>query len=103
MPSGATTATASNFIKRYYTPQVTINTISKVESRTLNLITHDTKGSGDDYNFLTIYGDNPSGSQDFTEAQTTGQRLGVEVVAGIELTKRSRRKAQARRSRSASS
>jgi hypothetical protein len=73
MPSGATTATASNFIKRYYSPKMTVNTVSKVESRTLNLITHDTGGSGDDYNFLTMYGDNPSGSQDFLEAQTTGQ------------------------------
>lgn len=73
MPSGATTATASNFIKRYYTPQYTVNTIAKQESRFLNLIHHDTGGSGDDYNFLNIYGDNPSGSQDFNEAQTTGQ------------------------------
>lgn len=73
MPSGANTQTAANFIKRYYTPQFTVNTISKVESRTLNLITHDTKGSGDDYNFLTIYGDNPSGSTDFAEAQDRGQ------------------------------
>lgn len=73
MPSGANTTTASNFIKRYYSPKMTINTVSKVESRTLNVITHDTGGSGDDYNFLTMYGDNPSGSQDFNEAQTTGQ------------------------------
>lgn len=73
MPSGATTTTASNFIKRYYTPQFTINTISKVESRTLNLITHDEKGTGDDYSFLNVYGDNPSGSEDFGEAQDRGQ------------------------------
>jgi hypothetical protein len=73
MTSGANTATASNFIKRYYTPKFTVNTISKVESRTLNLITHDTAGSGDDYNFLNLYGDNPSGSQDFVEAQDRGQ------------------------------
>src|SRR5262245_3567436 len=73
MPSGANTTTAANFIKRYYTPQFTVNTISKNESRTLNVITHDENGSGDDYNFLNIYGDNPSGSEDFSEAQDRGQ------------------------------
>jgi len=73
MPSGANTTTAANFIKRYYTPQFTVNTISKHESRTLNLIHHDEGGSGDDYNFLNLYGDNPSGSEDFAESQDRGQ------------------------------
>lgn len=73
MPSGATTATAANFLKRYYSPKFVVNTISKTGSRLLNLINHDPGGSGDDYNFLSVVGDNPSGSQDFSEAQDRGQ------------------------------
>jgi len=73
MSSGLNSTTGAAFLKRYYPPSFIINTISKFESRTLNLIDHMTEGSGDSYNPLTFYGDNPSGSATFSEAQERGQ------------------------------
>jgi hypothetical protein len=77
MASGQTSTTGSAFVKRYYSPSFVINTISKKESRLLNLINHDSsKPGGDSYNFLTMVGDNPSGSADFSQAQERGQNAG---------------------------
>lgn len=73
MPSGANPTSGAAFLKKFYSPEVVINTISKNSSRLLNLIKHHTDGAGRDYNFLSVVGDNPSGSASFDEAQERGQ------------------------------
>ena len=73
MASGANPTSGAAFLKRFYSPDVTINTVSKKASRLLNLIKHHTDGAGDSYNFLTVVGDNPSGSATFANAQSKGQ------------------------------
>lgn len=73
MSSGANPTSGAAFLKRFYSNDVVINTISKNASRLLNLVKHHTDGSGDSYNFLTVVGDNPSGSATFSEAQERGQ------------------------------
>lgn len=73
MASGANPTSGAAFLKRFYSPDVVINTVSKKASRLLNLIKHHTDGSGDSYNFLTVVGENPSGSAIFSEAQDRGQ------------------------------
>jgi hypothetical protein len=73
MSSGANSTAGAAFLKRFYSPQFIINTISKRESRLLNLIDHMTEGAGDSYNSMNMYSDNPSGSATFFEAQERGQ------------------------------
>lgn len=73
MSSGANSTAGAAFLKRFYSPEFVINTISKKESRLLNLIDHKTDGAGDSYNFLSVAGDNPSGSANFADAQERGQ------------------------------
>lgn len=73
MATGANSTAAAQFLRRMYTPDFIINTISKKESRLLSLIKHDEGGEGDSVNDLTIVGDNPSGSADFTEAKNRGE------------------------------
>jgi hypothetical protein len=73
MASGANPTSGAAFLKRFYSNDVVINTISKSSSRLLNLVKHHTDGAGDSYNFLTVVGDNPSGSATFSEAQERGQ------------------------------
>lgn len=73
MSSGANPTTGAAFLKKFYSPDVVINTISKKESRLLNLIKHHTDGAGKSYSLLTVVGDNPSGSATFSEAQERGQ------------------------------
>ena len=82
MPSGASNlnVTGSTFLKRFYTPKYTVNTIAAHSSRLLNLITFDPTGSGDDYTFMNEYADNPSGSVDFSEAQDRGQNAASSAV-----------------------
>jgi len=72
MASGANSTVGSNFLKRFYQPQHVLNTISKKSSRLFNLIQHNTNGAGQTYQFLSIVGDNPSGSATMTKAQATG-------------------------------
>lgn len=72
MASGANSTVGTNFLKKFYQPQHVLNTISKKSSRLLNLVTHNTNGAGRDYNFLSVVGDNPSGSATMTKAQATG-------------------------------
>src|SRR4051812_22391626 len=72
MASGANSTVGTNFLKKFYQPQHVLNTISKKSSRLLNLVTHNTNGAGKDYNFLSVVGDNPSGSATMTKAQATG-------------------------------
>ncbi len=62
MASGANSTVGVNFLKKFYTPQFIVNTVSGKASRLFNLITHKTNGAGKDYNFLSVVGDNPSGS-----------------------------------------
>jgi hypothetical protein len=73
MASGANPTTGAAFLKKFYSPDVVINTISKKESRLLNLVKHHTDGAGKSYSALTVVGDNPSGSATFSEAQERGQ------------------------------
>src|SRR3954462_5419255 len=73
MASGANPTSGAAFLKRFYSNDVVINTISKKSSRLLNLIKHHTDGAGDSYSFLSIVGDNPTGSATFSEAQERGQ------------------------------
>ncbi len=73
MASGANPTTGAAFLKKFYSPDVVINTISKKESRLLNLVKHHTDGAGKSYSMLTVVGDNPSGSASFAEAQERGQ------------------------------
>lgn len=72
MASGANSTVGVNFLKKFYTPQSIVNTVSSKSSRLFNLITHKTNGAGKDYNFLSVVGDNPSGSATFASSQTTG-------------------------------
>jgi len=72
MASGANSTVGTNFLKHFYQPKHILNTISKKSSRLLNLVTHNTNGAGKDYNFLSVVGDNPSGSATMTKAQATG-------------------------------
>ena len=72
MASGANSTVGVNFLKKFYTPQFIVNTVSGKASRLFNLITHKTNGAGKDYNFLSIVGDNPSGSATMSNSQTTG-------------------------------
>lgn len=73
MASGANPTSGAAFLKKFYSPDVVINTISKNASRLLNLIKHHTDGAGKSYSMLTVVGDNPSGSASFAEAQERGQ------------------------------
>ena len=73
MASGANPTSGAAFLKKFYSPDVVINTISKKASRLLNLIKHHTDGAGKSYSLLTVVGDNPSGSASFAEAQERGQ------------------------------
>src|SRR4051812_40075859 len=73
MSSGANVTNGAAFVKKFYRDDVVINTISKNASRLLNLIKHHTDGAGKSYSFLTVVGDNPSGSATFSEAQERGQ------------------------------
>jgi hypothetical protein len=73
MSSGANPTNGAAFLKRFYSNDVVINTISKKASRLLNLIKHHTDGAGDSYNVLSVVGANPSGSATFSEAQERGQ------------------------------
>lgn len=73
MASGANPTSGAAFLKKFYSPDVVINTISKKESRLLNLVKHHTDGAGKSYSLLTVVGDNPSGSASFAEAQERGQ------------------------------
>lgn len=72
MASGANSTVGVNFLKKFYKPEFIINTVSKKSSRLFNLIKHDTGGSGENYNFLSIVGDNPSGSATMSNSQSTG-------------------------------
>ena len=72
MASGANSTVGVNFLKKFYTPQFIVNTVSGKASRLFNLITHKTNGAGKDYNFLSVVGDNPSGSATMSNSQTTG-------------------------------
>lgn len=72
MATGANSAVGVNFLKKFYTPQFIVNTVSSKSSRLFNLITHKTNGAGKDYNFLSVVGDNPSGSATMSSSQTTG-------------------------------
>lgn len=72
MASGANSTVGVNFLKKFYTPQFIVNTVSGKASRLFNLITHKTNGAGKDYNFLSVVGDNPSGSATFAGSQSTG-------------------------------
>jgi len=56
-----------------YTPKAMINTSTKKGSRLLAMIDHDPSAEGDSYNDLSIVGDNPSGSADFSEAKNRGE------------------------------
>jgi hypothetical protein len=83
MASGANSTVGTNFLKKFYQPKHVLNTISKKSSRLLNLVTHNTNGAGKDYNFLSVVGDNPSGSATMTKAQATGttqMQLGAQFV-----------------------
>jgi hypothetical protein len=72
MASGANSTVGVNFLKRFYKPDFVINTISKKSSRLFNMIRHDTGGAGETYNFLSVVGDNPSGSATMSNSQSTG-------------------------------
>ena len=72
MATGANSTVGVNFLKKFYTPQFMVNTVSSKASRLFNLITHKTDGAGKDYNFLSVVGDNPSGSATMSSSQTTG-------------------------------
>jgi hypothetical protein len=72
MASGANSTVGVNFLKRFYKPDYIINTISKKSSRLFNLIKHDTGGAGENYNFLSVVADNPSGSATMSNSQSTG-------------------------------
>jgi hypothetical protein len=83
MATGANSTVGVNFLKKFYTPAFIINTISAKSSRLFNLITHKTNGAGKDYNFLSVVGDNPSGSATMSSSQTTGtsaMQQGVQFV-----------------------
>lgn len=73
MATGANSTVGVAFLKRFYTPDYMINTISQKSSRLFNLIKHSTNGAGENYNFLSVVGDNPSGSATMSASQTTGQ------------------------------
>jgi hypothetical protein len=73
MASGANPTSGAAFLKRFYSNDVVINTVSKFASPLLNLIKSHTDGAGDSYNVLTVVGDNPSGSATWSEAQERGQ------------------------------
>lgn len=72
MASGANSTVGVNFLKKFYKSDVIINTVSQKSSRLFNLIKHDTGGAGENYNFLSIVGDNPSGSATMSNSQSTG-------------------------------
>lgn len=72
MASGANSTVGVAFLKRFYKPDYVINTVSQKSSRLFNLIKHNTNGSGQNYNFLSVVGDNPSGSATMSNSQTTG-------------------------------
>jgi hypothetical protein len=83
MATGANSTTGVNFLKKFYTPPFIVNTVSSKASRLFNLITHKTNGSGKDYNFLSVVGDNPSGSATMSSSQATGtasMQQGVQFV-----------------------
>jgi hypothetical protein len=83
MTTGANSTTGVNFLKKFYTPNFIVNTVSGKASRLFNLITHKTNGSGKDYNFLSVVGDNPSGSAVMSNSQSTGtasMQQGVQFV-----------------------
>jgi hypothetical protein len=77
MATGATTTQAAAFLKRMYSPKFVLNTIAKQESRGFNLAEHRTDGGGDSYNFPNMYGENPSGSALFSDAQERAQATGA--------------------------
>src|SRR5579884_2740096 len=72
--TGANSTVGTAFLKKYYQPKHVLNTISKKSSRLLNLVTHNTNGTGKDYNFLSVVSDNPSGSATMAKSQATGTR-----------------------------
>ncbi len=72
MATGANSTVGVNFLKKFYTPQFIVNTVSLKSSRLFNLISHKTNGAGKDYNFLSVVGDNPSGSATMASSQATG-------------------------------
>lgn len=72
MATGANSTVGVNFLKKFYTPSFIVNTVSGKSSRLFNLITHKTNGAGKDYNFLSVVGDNPSGSAIMANSQSTG-------------------------------
>lgn len=76
MATGATVTQAASFLKRFYSPRFVLNTIAKLEGRGFTSIKHMTDGAGDTYNFPNMYGENPSGSATFSDAQERATATG---------------------------